>query len=98
MGFLRRMLGVRDGQPSDAGVGEQRDGQGQRDSEPEPPGADDDQLPADELERERAVLRADAERLDDDLLQRQLRYADRSWTPAPQGGERRADDGSREDG
>ena len=31
-------------------------------------------------------------RLDDELIQRQLRYADRSWTPPAQGGERRADD------
>lgn len=54
----------------------------------------DDELPADEVERERALLRADAKRLDDDLLQRQLRYADRAWTPPRQGGERRADDGA----
>jgi len=46
----------------------------------------------DEAERERELLRADAERLNDDLIQRQLRYADRSWTPPAQGGTRRADD------
>ena len=46
----------------------------------------------DELDRERELLLEDAHRLDDDLLQRQLRYADRSWTPPPQGGARRADD------
>jgi ABC-2 type transport system ATP-binding protein len=28
----------------------------------------------------------------DELRQRQLRYADRAWTPPRQGGERRADD------
>ena len=47
---------------------------------------------ADEAERERELLLAEARRLDDDLIQRQLRYADRSWTPPPQGGVRRADD------
>ncbi len=42
--------------------------------------------------RDRELLREDARRLDDDLIQRQLRYADRSWTPPAQGGTRRADD------
>jgi hypothetical protein len=46
---------------------------------------------ADERKRERELLRAEAERLDE-LQQRQLRYANRAWTPPPQGGERRADD------
>ncbi len=46
----------------------------------------------DEAARERELLLAEARRLDDDLIQRQLRYADRSWTPPAQGGERRADD------
>jgi hypothetical protein len=45
----------------------------------------------DERDRERELLRAEAERLDE-LQQRQLRYADRAWTPPAQGGERRADD------
>ncbi len=45
-----------------------------------------------EQARERELLRADAERLDDDLIQRQMRYAERSWTPPAQGGTRRADD------
>ena len=35
---------------------------------------------------------ADQARLNDELLQRQLRYADRSWTPPAQGGTRRSDD------
>jgi hypothetical protein len=39
---------------------------------------------------ERELMRAEAERLSSDLLQRQMRYADRSWTPASQGGEERA--------
>jgi len=52
-----------------------------------------DDVSPDELEREREreVMRAEAERLDE-LQQRQLRYADRAWTPPAQGGERRADD------
>jgi hypothetical protein len=37
------------------------------------------------------MLREDARRLDE-LQQRQLRYADKAWTPPAQGGERRADD------
>jgi hypothetical protein len=46
----------------------------------------------DEAERDRDLLRADQARLNDELLQRQLRYADRSWTPPAQGGTRRSDD------
>ena len=45
-----------------------------------------------DVEREREVLRAEAERTSGDLISRQLRYADRSWTPPAQGGPRRADD------
>ena len=44
------------------------------------------------------LLREEALRLNDDLIQRQLRYADRSWTPPAQGGSRRADDGEGGDG
>ncbi len=51
----------------------------------------DDEVETAEREYEREVLRSEAERLDE-LRQRQLRYADRAWTPAPQGGDRRADD------
>jgi hypothetical protein len=74
--FLRRLLG-----------GEPRDPEPTR--EPAPSNAD---LVAEEQARERELLRADAERLDDDLIQRQMRYADRSWTPPAQGTGRRADD------
>ena len=52
----------------------------------------------DEVERDRELLRAEAHRLDDDLIQRQLRYADRAWTPPAQGGTRRSGDGNEEDG
>lgn len=58
---------------------------------------DDDPLTAaeaaeEEQARERELLRSEAERLADPLIQRQLRYADRAWSPPVQGGERRADD------
>lgn len=51
----------------------------------------------DEAERDRALLHDDALRLSDDLLARQLRYADRSWTPPAQGGSRRAEDTGADD-
>ncbi len=76
MGFLRRLLG---GPPPDAAA-----------EIPADAAADDS--PLDEEARERELIRADAERLSDDLIQRQLRYADRSWTPTAQGGTRRSDD------
>jgi hypothetical protein len=46
-----------------------------------------------ELAYEQELMRTEAERLSSDLVQRQLRYADRSWVPPAEGGERRADDG-----
>ena len=79
MGFLRRLFGG--GSPDDAG----RD-----DATPTPATAG--AAPTDEAARDRELLLADAARLNDELLQRQLRYADRSWTPPAQGGTRRADD------
>lgn len=50
----------------------------------------------DDAAREADLLAEDRERLSDDLLARQLRYADRSWTPPAQGGPRRADGGASE--
>lgn len=80
MGFLRRILG-----------GGERDLSAR--AAPPLEGADEAGPPdADEASRERELLRAEGERLGGDLLQRQLRYADRSWTPPRQGGERRAED------
>jgi hypothetical protein len=66
---------------------------GDREPNDEPvAGAEADPGPAGgEQARDRELLLEDARRLDDDLLQRQLRYADRAWTPPPQGGPRRAD-------
>jgi hypothetical protein len=42
--------------------------------------------------RDRELMRDEAQRLDDELIQRQMRYADRAWTPPAQGGTRRSDD------
>ncbi len=76
MGFLRRLLG-----------GDREERSPHPDASLEPV-----DLAAEEQARDRELLRAEAGRLDDELLQRQLRYADRSWTPPPQGGARRAGD------
>jgi hypothetical protein len=80
MSFLRRLFG---GEPSSAN--------GTRVAAAPPhrtdPAAAEDEERAYELD----LLREEGRRLDD-LQQRQLRYADRAWTPPAQGGERRADD------
>jgi hypothetical protein len=49
------------------------------------------EVEAEERQHELEVLRSEQERLDE-LAQRQLRYANYSWQPPAQGGERRADD------
>ncbi len=82
MSFLRKLLGSDPKTPAAP--------QG-----PAPTAAD---LVAEEQARERELLRADAARLDDDLIQRQMRYADRSWTPPAQGSDRRSDDADTESG
>jgi hypothetical protein len=78
--FLRRLFG---GQPDEAGAA---------DAATDPPAGEpaDAGLQAAEQAYERELMRAEAERLSSDLLQRQVRYADRSWTPPAQGGEERA--------
>ncbi len=82
MGFLRRILGGGTAAPR---------------SEP-PPGDPEADRFADPDEEERAreleLARFEQERADD-LIRRQQRYADRSWQPPAQGGERRADDEDR---
>lgn len=55
------------------------------------PAASAEEIAADERAYELEIAREEARRLDD-LQQRQLRYADRVWTPPAQGGDRRADD------
>jgi hypothetical protein len=55
------------------------------------PAASQAEIAADEQAHELEILRAETARLDE-LQQRQLRYADKAWTPPAQGGDRRADD------
>lgn len=80
MSFLRRLLG------GDDEAGKPTNGAA-------PPA---DPVDASEAERihERELMRAEAERLDE-LRLRQLKYADKAWTPPAQGGDRRADDEDR---
>ena len=80
MGFLRRLVGG--GPEPDAGTGA-----GASDAPGQAPVPDED-----EITRNRELLREEADRLDDELLQRQLRYADRSWVPPTQGGSQRSGD------
>jgi hypothetical protein len=77
MSFLRRLVGG-----------------GAKDAGDEPPAEPVTQAALWEAEaaRDRELLLEEARRLDDDLIQRQLRYADRAWTPPAQGGTRRAGD------
>ncbi len=82
MSFLRRLLG------GGAGTGSA----GSSDPSDDGSAAGSADSGEDEVERDRGLLREEADRLNDDLIQRQLRYADRKWTPRAQGGERRSDD------
>ena len=93
MGFLRRFRG---GDP-DPGPGPASPGTG---GDAGDDGDDGDAASVDdEAGRDRELMREEAERLEDELLQRQLRYADRSWTPPAQGGSRRSGEaGSEGDG
>ena len=59
--------------------------------------ATDEEIEADERTHELELLRAEQGRLSD-LVVRQQRYADRSWTPQAQGGPRRAEDGDADPG
>ena len=84
MDALRRLFGGGTAAPAKGVAG----GSGEPDAEP----GSADAIDAEERARELELLRAEQDRLDD-LVQRQQRYADRSWVPPPQGGPRRADDG-----
>lgn len=77
MDFLRRILGG--GSSGEAASADAKPG-------------DAAVVAEDEAEHDRRLLREEAERLDDELIQRQLRYASRAWVPPAQGGPRRADD------
>jgi hypothetical protein len=85
MGFLRRLFGG--GDESGPAPGEPGD-----DAASEAAGD------LDETARDRELLLDEARRLDSDLIQRQMRYADRAWTPPAQGGDRRAEDHDAEGG
>lgn len=86
MGFLRRLFGGgRDGDASADEAGESD----HSDEASEPVDVD-----AEERARELELARFEQDRVDD-LVRRQQRYADRSWTPPAQGGERRSDDGDK---
>ncbi|MDQ3128728.1 MAG: hypothetical protein M3Q66_09800 [Chloroflexota bacterium] len=78
MGFLRRLFG---GDGADAPGGEAGEVL-----------ADAASIDAEERARELELARFDQERVSE-LVRRQQRYATRSWTPPPEGGDRRADDG-----
>jgi hypothetical protein len=83
MNFLRRLLG-----------GEPAPKPGTPEAEDAEPALSADEV---ELQHERDLLRGESARLDE-LQQRQLRYADRAWTPPAQGGDQRADDEPQPDG
>lgn len=81
MGFLRRLFG---------GGGEASEPGGDVGIAADVP-ADGGTLEDEERARELELARFDQERVSD-LVRRQQRYAARSWTPPPEGGDRRADD------
>jgi len=80
MGFLRRLLGGTD-RSEDQGPS---DGASANEMSPE-------DLDEEERARELELARFDQDRVSD-LVRRQQRYAERSWTPPAEGGDRRADD------
>ena len=98
MGILRRIRGER-GHPSEPTASETADDASEATSSrsappPSAPSAID--IEADERALSLDLARSENERLDD-LAKRQLRYAAYSWTPPPQGGERRAENPHAED-
>lgn len=84
MGFLRRLFGGR----------ESSEGPDEAAAAAAAP-VTQQQLDEEERRYELDLARFEQERLDD-LRQRQLRYADRSWTPDAQGGPERSDDADRD--
>jgi len=84
MGFLRRLFGGR----------ESSEGPDEAAAAAAAP-ATQQQLDEEERRYELDLARFEQERLDD-LRQRQLRYADRAWTPDAQGGPERSDDADRD--
>jgi hypothetical protein len=89
VGFLRRLFSG-----DDSGAGESESGEsesGEAESAPAPAPLDAVTLDEEERARELELARFDQERVSE-LVRRQQRYAERSWMPPPQGGDRRADD------
>lgn len=92
MSFLRRLLGGDDATGPTNGATPPADAGDAVDA-----GEAGEPVDAVEAERlhERELARSENERLDE-LRLRQLKYADKAWTPPKQGGERRADDEDRD--
>ncbi len=87
MSFLRRVFGGGAGHRGGSPAGAAPDAAGATGDV-----AEREEVERDEAERDRVLLREDSERLSDELIARQVRYADRRWTPPAQGGTRRAGD------
>lgn len=89
MGFLRRLLGKGDDRGGPSAVDDRATPQVRAGA-----GASGQILSVEEEERAHVLelARFEQDRMDD-LVRRQLRFADRSWTPPAQGGDRRADGG-----
>jgi hypothetical protein len=90
VGFLRKLFGGAGGSGgagSDPAVGDR----GSQASSARGP-VDEATLDDEERARELELARFEQDRTDD-LVRRQQRYADRSWTPPAQGGPLRAEDG-----
>jgi hypothetical protein len=83
VGFLRRLIG---------GDGKRTDEAASGEPASDASAASPEEIDAEERARELELLRAEQDR-HDELVLRQQRYADRSWTPPSQGGTRRSDDG-----
>jgi hypothetical protein len=92
VGFLRRLLGGDRDRNSPTDEADDSGDSGDAAGPIEPVDVD-----ADERARELELARFEQDRVDD-LVRRQQRYADRSWTPPAQGGERRSDDGDKTTG
>jgi hypothetical protein len=85
MSFLRKLLGGSEGGSNGSGTEKET---AERTAERPATAAELDEA---ERQYELEIAREEARRLTD-LQQRQLKYADKAWTPPRQGGERRADD------
>src|SRR5215213_9968594 len=92
MGFLRRLLGGDDHRETPSSESE---GEPSADA-PSGAGAGRAELTQAALDEEERARELELARFEqgrtDDLVRRQQRYADRSWTPPAQGGSLRADD------